>query len=249
MNILIVDDEPLARARLQGLLSELEGNHQVVGVAANGRDALKFAAELAPDLILLDIRMPVMDGLETARHLATLEHPPAVVFTTAYGDHALAAFEAHAVDYLLKPIRKSRLAQALDKAVTPTRAQLAALGQAEPPANDGQRARTHLSALSHGRIQIIPIQDIIYFQADQKYISVYHRNGEVLIEESLSTLESEFGERFVRIHRNALIAANSLVGMEKDENGHAYALLRDCETRLAISRSHVAQVRRWLRGG
>lgn len=248
MNILIVDDEPLARARLEGLVGELEGNHHVVGVASNGRDALKLAAELAPDLVLLDIRMPVMDGLETARHLATLEHPPAVVFTTAYGDHALAAFEAHALDYLLKPIRKTRLAQALDKALIPTRAQLFALGQATPPAPNGQRARTHLSALSHGRIQIIPIQDIIYFQADQKYISVYHHHGEVLIEESLSTLENEFGERFVRIHRNALVAANRLIGMEKDENGHAQALLRDCDTRLAISRSHVAPVRRWLRG-
>lgn len=240
MNILIADDEPLARARLQDLLGEL-GHYRVVGTAGNGAEALARAGELHPDVILLDIRMPGMDGLEAARHLGTLQQPPAVIFTTAYGDHALEAFEANAVDYLLKPIHKERLEHALRKARQLSRTQAAALQQS------GARARTHISALAHGNIQLVPVSDIIYFKADQKYVTVRHAHGEVLIQDSLKTLETEFGERFLRIHRNALVALPFIRGMERDRSGNFQINLAGVDERLEVSRRHVAGVRKSLR--
>ena len=133
MKVLITDDEPLARDRLRRLLVEI-GNIEIVGEAASGGEALELSERTRPDLVLLDIRMPGLDGLEPAAHLAAQEQPPAVVFTTAYGDHALAAFEASAVDYLLKPIRRERLEQSLDKARRLNRLQLDALKRARPAA-------------------------------------------------------------------------------------------------------------------
>ena len=115
MRILIVDDEAPARQRLQQLLEDL-GGHEIVGEAANGQDALKLSSQLDPDVILLDIRMPGMDGMECARHISARENPPAVVFTTAYDQYAIEAFEARAVGYLLKPVRKERLENALSQA-------------------------------------------------------------------------------------------------------------------------------------
>ncbi|HLA75866.1 MAG TPA: LytTR family DNA-binding domain-containing protein [Gammaproteobacteria bacterium] len=241
MRILIADDEPLARARLRELTNELADNN-VIGEAANGKEVLLKTEELQPDLILLDIRMPGMDGLEAARHLALLPTPPAVIFTTAFGDHALAAFETHAVDYLLKPIHPERLAIALLKAKRLTQAQATALQQGST-----QRARSHISALMHGRIQLVPVADVIYFRADQKYVSVYFATGSVLIEDSLKTLETEFGERFLRVHRNALVAYRFVTGMEKNAQGQFEICLQGVAERLEISRRHLAAVRKRLK--
>lgn len=178
MKILITDDEPLARDRLRSLIDELDVG-RVVGEAANGKEALQQCDRLQPDVLLLDIRMPEMDGIEAAMHLTNLERPPAVIFTTAFGDHALAAFEAHAVDYLLKPIRSARLQEALQKTRQLNRAQLQSLQQVEtPPA-----ARSYISARVRESIELIPIEEILYFRADQKYVAVRHLHGEVLIEE------------------------------------------------------------------
>lgn len=243
MKILIVDDEALARARLRSLTEEMAGI-DVAGEAANGKQALFAASELAPDVILLDIRMPVMDGLEAAQHLATLENPPAVIFTTAYGDHALAAFEAHAVDYLLKPIRKERLRQALDKAGKLNRVQLHAVTRNE---SGDTHARTHISSHSAGRIQLVAVADILYFQADHKYVTVRHTGGEVLIEASLKSLEEEFAGHFTRIHRNALVANAHLIGMAKNKEGHYEVMLRGSDDRLEVSRSHLPLVKKRLK--
>lgn len=253
MKVIIADDEALARQRLRLLLSEIEGI-DIAGEAANGKQALLLSNDLTPDIILLDIRMPLMDGLEAARHLGTLENPPAVIFTTAYSDHALAAFEAHAVDYLLKPIRKERLIHALDKASKLNRAQRHAVIQT---GNDNQqntrRTRTHISARTGEKIQLVAVPNIIYFQADHKYVTVRFaapdqvgQAGQVLIEESLKALEDEFFERFVRIHRNALVAHAHISGMIKSKEGHQEITLRGISDQLEISRSHLSAVKKLI---
>ena len=242
MKILIVDDEPLARKRLERLLEEIGGCH-VVGEAANGTDALLRSSELNPDIVLLDIRMPEMDGIETAKQLARLANPPAIVFVTAFSDHALSAFEAHAVDYLVKPIRKERLEQALAKAHTLNRAQLATLAKADTPPT----GRSHLSVTVRGNMELIPIDDVFYFHADQKYVRVRSARGEALIEDSLKQLEDEFPQRFIRIHRNALVAVAHIAGIEKDNIGHCYLKLRHGDEKLEISRRLLPDVRRHLK--
>jgi len=177
LRVLIVDDEPLARARLRGLL-EARADVQVAGEAADGQAALDACARLHPDLVLLDIAMPGIDGLDTARHLATLQPPPAVVFCTAYDEHALSAFEARALDYLVKPVRGERLEAALDK----VRTFLAGRSHQRDDAPHAQ-ARTHLCARLRGSLRMIPVDDIRYLQADEKYVAVHHARGEDLIEE------------------------------------------------------------------
>ncbi len=243
MKILIADDEALARTRLRRLVEEIDG-YDIVGEAANGREALLLSDKTQPDVLLLDIRMPGMDGLEAARHLATLENPPAVIFTTAYGDHALEAFAAHALDYLLKPIRKERLAQALTHVRKLNRAQSAALSSV-----DAAQARSHICARVRGTLQLVPVGEIVYFLADQKYVTVRHSGGSVLIEESLKTLETEFSTAFTRIHRNALVAAAHIIGLERDNDGHVHVRLHGVTERLEVSRRHAAELRQRLVGG
>lgn len=242
MKILIVDDEPLARKRVARLLEEI-GNCNVVGEAGNGKEALLRSEELTPDIVLLDIRMPEMDGIETARQLARLTHPPAVIFTTAFTDQALNAFEAQAVDYLVKPIRKERLQQALEKAHKLNRAQLARIAHSE----SAPRGRTHLNVTVRGNIELVPVEDILYFQSDQKYTRVRSAHGEALIEDALKQLEEEFPERFLRIHRNALVAVAHITGIEKGALGSCFVKLRGLDERLEISRRHLAQVRKLLK--
>jgi len=240
VKILIADDEAPARTRLRRLVEEIDG-HDIVGEAANGREALLLSDKTQPDVLLLDIRMPGMDGLEAARHVATLENPPAVIFTTAYGDHALEAFAAHALDYLLKPIRKERLAQALTHVRKLNRAQSAALSNVETA-----QARSHICARVRGALQLVPVGEIVYFLADQKYVTVRYSEGSVLIEESLKALETEFAAAFTRIHRNALVAAAHIVGLERDDDGHVHVRLRGVTERLEVSRRHAAELRQRL---
>lgn len=240
MKIIIADDEAPARTRLRRLVDEIAG-HEVVGEAGNGREALLQAEQQHPDLLLLDIRMPGMDGLEAARHLAALENPPAVVFTTAYGDHALEAFAAHAVDYLLKPIRKERLEAALTQVRKLNRAQLALLSGGTVPA-----ARSHICARVRGDLQLVPLGDVRYFLADQKYITVRHGAGALLIEESLKSLEQEFAGRFVRVHRNALAALAHVSGLTRDAQGLVQLQLRGVPECLEVSRRHLRELRKIL---
>jgi len=242
MKVLVVDDEMPARARLRRMLEAMNGC-SVCGEAADGEEALSQCAQLQPDVLLMDIRMPSMDGLEAARHLLALERPPAVIFTTAYSEHALAAFEAHAVDYLLKPVRQERLAEALENTRRLTRVQATALLLSE--SEGGVRKR--ICARVRGSLQLIPVEEIRYFLADQKYVTIGTSDSRVLIEESLKSLEEEFPERFVRIHRNALIARAFLVGLERDTGGQIRARLRDVEESLEISRRHIAAMRRLVK--
>lgn len=239
--ILIVDDEQPARRRLRDLLADCAPAcpHVVVGEAADGREALERAATLAPDVVLLDIHMPRMDGLECAGHLQRLASPPAIIFTTAFDTHACRAFELNAVDYLLKPVRAERLAQALAKAARLVPETLAALRDALPG------GRGHLSVNEKGRIVLVPVADIVYLKAELKYVTVHTEAREFLIEESLARLEAEFPGRFARIHRNCLVAAERIREIGKlpgEEDGH-FVRLVGLDERLPVSRRQYSLLR------
>jgi two-component system response regulator AlgR len=247
MRVLIADDEAPARKRLSNLVQEIGEGLEVVAEAATGADVLRSYGQLQPDVLLLDIRMPRPDGIEVAKALAELGEPPAVIFTTAYEEHALQAFEGHAVDYLLKPVRRERLAEALTRARRVNRAQIAALG--DLASGSGRPARTHICAQLRGSLEVVPLDEVVYFQADHKYVTVRHRGGELLIEESLKSLESEFAGRFLRIHRNALVAITCLAGLVRMPEGQCLARLSAVDEQLEISRRHLPQVRKLLRRG
>ncbi len=241
MRVMIVDDEKPAQDRLSSILGAKNGYH-VCAAASNGLEAIRYAEEHKPDVALMDIRMPGMDGLEAARHLSDMEEPPAVIFTTAFGEHALEAFETQAVAYLLKPIREEKLLNALDKASKLNKAQLAQLSAGE------ENSRTHICARVRGNLELIPITEIAYFQADQKYVTVRHMQGEVLIEEPLKSLEDEFAKDYIRVHRNALVSKTRMAGLNKTPEGRFQLVLKGMDDKLEISRRHVAEVRRFLKG-
>ena len=241
LRVMIVDDEAPARLRLRDLLGECGSELPLVvtGEAASGPAALELLSQAAADVVLLDIRMPEMDGIEVAQHLQQIEHPPAVVFATAYDDYAIRAFELHAVDYLLKPIRLERLKAALARARTAPLRPEALRELARAP-------RTHLSAQERGRIHLIPVTDVIYLKAELKYVSVRTAAREYLIEESLTRLEQEFGARFVRVHRNCLVARAAVRGFERSEEGgeaHWEVVLTGVDERIALSRRQQHVVR------
>lgn len=242
MKILIVDDEPLARQRLSGLIQNLDG-YTICAEASNGREALQQAQTHKPDIILLDIRMPGIDGLETAHHLNQLSRPPAVIFTTAFSDHALQAFETHAVDYLLKPVKQERLNDALQSATRLTRPQLKELN-AKP---EESSIRSHICVKVRGALELIPLNEVRYFMADHKYVTLRTLDHEYLIEEPLKSLEEEFGHLFTRVHRNALVADQYILGLEKNADGHCVVNIQDLEDQLEISRRHLPQVRKKIK--
>ena len=240
MKILIVDDEQLARERLQRHLLELDSSYELIQ-AENGLVALEQSKQHSPDIVLLDIRMPGMDGIETATKLSTLDIPPAIIFTTAYDEYALDAFDTHAIAYLLKPIRKEKLGKALQAAKRLNKVQLQNI---QPEKSETQDK--HLSVRIHSGLRKIELDDIFYFQAEQKYVTVKYRHGEVLIEESLKSLEARFSETFIRIHRNALISKQQLIAIRKDQQGRYLTELKDVDEKIEVSRRHVAEVRKFL---
>jgi len=246
LRVLIVDDEAPARSRMNDVLTDCaqELSLEVVGAAANGRAALELLGREPCDVVLLDVRMPEMDGIELAQHLLKLQRPPAVIFATAYDAYALKAFEVNAVDYLLKPIRASRLKEALARAWT-----------ARPPRPEAlrelQRApRAHLSAQERGKIELIPIGDVLYLKAELKYVTLRTVRGEHLIEESLTRLEEEYAERFVRVHRNCLVARAAVRGFERagdDGESHWVVLLNGIDEKLPVSRRQQQVMREFSR--
>ncbi len=247
MRILIVDDEAPARARLHRLIDEIDGDYEVVGEAADGETAVSACIDDDADVVMLDVQMPGASGLEVAERLAELEPPPAVILVTAYPEYALDAFERKVADYLVKPVRRERLTAALQRVQVATRPQREAASAAPVPA-DANRRR-HLSAHYRGGVQTVPMEDIIYLLAEQKYVTVRHTSGTMLVDESLKALEQEFPDLFTRIHRNALVATERLVGLEKGTEGSSLAVLGGCDERLAVSRRHLPDVRRFLRHG
>lgn len=242
--ILIVDDEAPARRRLRELIGDCAAVMplEVAGEAGDGHEALTVLNEHTVDVVLLDIRMPGMDGIELARHLLKLAAPPAIIFTTAYDAYAVKAFELNAIDYLLKPIRAERLALALKKAITNNAVAAASLAQLAP------KARTHLSINERGRVVLVPVKDIVFLRAEQKYVTIKTLAREFLLEESLVSLEQEFAEEFVRVHRSALVAKSAIEGFERAaavEGGeaHWHVMLRGLPERLPVSRRQQHIVR------
>jgi two-component system response regulator AlgR len=241
--VLIVDDEQPARERLQSLVAELPG-WAVTGACANGTDALALVGKLRPAVVLLDIRMPGMTGIEVARHLGALEEPPAIMFTTAYDEYALEAFDSHAVGYLLKPVRRERLEGALKHASRLSPPQLRTLATPEQPLG----ARQHIAARVRDELKLIPVKDIRFFRAEQKYVTVRHARGEDLIDESLRQLEDEFARDFVRVHRSLLVAVTHIEALEHTADGYELRLRGDAVT-LSVSRRQVADLRKRMTGG
>ncbi|WP_456373942.1 LytR/AlgR family response regulator transcription factor [Thiolapillus sp.] len=237
MKLLVVDDEALARQRLRALLDGLGTAYEVVGEAENGEQAVALCREQPVDLVFMDIHMPGMDGLEAAAQISCQQPPPAVIFTTAYSEHALDAFEVHAVDYLLKPIRKEKLEAALQKATRLTR----------PLSRVDEPQEAWLTSRYRGGMQRIALSDVYYFRADSKYVMVRHKGGESLLEDSLVSLEKRFPDRLLRIHRSVLVRRSILSGLEKTLDGGVQVVFADIDDRLDISRRHVPAVRRLLK--
>ena len=243
LRVLVVDDEAPARNRLRDLLADCAAKMplQIAGEAATGRQALDMLPACNADVVLLDIRMPEMDGIETAQHLRKLDHPPAVIFTTAYDAYALKAFEVHAVDYLLKPIRLARLHDALMRARTLAPLQDEILREMKPD------ARTHLSINERGRIHLIPVSEVLFLKAELKYVTVRTAAREYLLEESLAKLEQEFFGRFVRVHRNCLVAKEAIRGFERavdaEGEGHWVVVLNNVDEKIDVSRRQQHIVR------
>jgi len=248
LSVMIVDDEAPARQRLRDLLADVavEVPNAVVAEAANGLLAIAAIEGLAVDVALVDIRMPKMDGIELARHLVQLEHPPVIIFVTAYDAYAVQAFELNAIDYLVKPVRAQRLAAALHK-----------VHYSRPPvvpqvlAQIQQGARTHLSCHERGRLLLIPLTEILYLKADLKYVTARTASREYLLDESLTHLEQEFSERFIRLHRSVLVAREAIAGFEKsatdDTETQWQALLRGIPEKLPVSRRQWPLVKSYAR--
>lgn len=228
--VMVVDDEPLAQQRLISLLDEI-GGYEVVAQAANGEEAVDQYQSKLPDIVLMDIRMPVMDGLQAAQELKAKGILTKIIFTTAYDEHALSAFEASAVDYVLKPVAMDRLKQALEKAQR---------------IQDPQVTEESICAQSHGKIELIPIKNVVYFQAEHKYITVRHIDGEAIIEDSLVNLERRY-PHLLRIHRNALVNGQYLMAMEKQALGPLQVKFRGIDDRLEVSRRHISNLRKYLK--
>lgn len=249
LRLFLVDDELPALNRLQDILSDCahECPNQVIGTATNGMSALPQIAEHDIDVVILDIQMPQMSGIEIAKKLMNLAKPPAVIFATAFEDYGVAAFDVRAVDYLLKPIRQDRLLTALKRVLelrqpssTPT----------EAPRHDGMRS--HFSVTERGRIHLIPIGEARFLKAEQKYITLRTRDREYLLEDSLTKLEDEFGSKFVRIHRNCLVSRDNIAGFEREvqDGGEAHwvVVLRDVPERLPVSRRQQHIIKDFKKG-
>jgi two-component system response regulator AlgR len=240
--VLIADDEGPARSRLRDLLDDCRESFPLalVDEARTGREVLDVLNREKVDIVLLDIRMPDMDGLEAARHIAGMPAPPAVIFTTAFDSYAIKAFEVNAIDYVLKPIRLERLLTALRKTRAGTPLSREALDAA------ANQPRRHLSVHERGKIHLVPVAEILYLRAELKYVTVRTAQREYLVEESLTRLEEEFGDVFVRVHRNCLVARAAIGGFERnaDESESGWAVvIKATGEKLAVSRrqQHVVK--------
>ena len=243
LRVLVVDDEAPARRRLRDLLDDCTSALPltVIGEAQHGREALELLQSAPVDLVLTDIHMPDMDGVELARHLLKLPHPPVVIFTTAFHEHAVQAFEVNAIDYLMKPIRVQRLLSALQK--VPRLRPVTSEKLAQIPA----LARRFLSVTERSRVVLVPVDEVVYLKAELKYITIRTAQREFLLEESLTKLETEFGNRFVRVHRNCLVARDHIRGFERrvndDGDAHWEVSLAGVQETLPVSRRQQFVVR------
>lgn len=245
--VYLADDEEPARARLKELLADVSGEvaTRVVGESANGLELIERLPASGARVLLLDIQMPGISGLEVARHLAALEVPPAIIFVTAHDRHAVEAFELNALDYLMKPVRGERLAAALKKA------QAAEPAEGERFARASRASREYFSVAERNRITLIPVGDVVYLKAELKYVTLRTRAGEHLIEEPLVAIEKEFAGRFIRVHRNCLVARERIRGFERGKSGAGgedeemqwNVVLEGVDERLPVSRRQWSTVK------
>jgi two-component system response regulator AlgR len=270
LRLFLVDDEAPARVRLRTLLGDIAAQcpHQVVGEADSGITALPLIVQTRPDLVFLDVQMPGMNGIELAGHLLRQVPGIAIVFITAFDEYAVQAFDVQALDYLLKPVRATRLAAALQRvaALRPTPVVPTAGGDAGagPGANVAGAvagdidpatarkvaqvaqvagvlhiARQHFSVQERGRVLLVPVTDVLYLRAEQKYVTLKSREREYLIEDSLVSIEEELASQLVRVHRNALVARSAIAGVERagSEAGDSWqVIVHGVPERLPISR-------------
>lgn len=237
-HILIADDEPLARERLRRLVEALPG-YRVCGEAADGDTTLQQVAALEPDILLLDIRMPGMDGMEAAARLEQLANPPALIFCTAYDHYAIQAFDVQATAYLLKPVRREALADALARAGRVNRVQLHTLGNLN-------REDEQLAVRTHRGTELIDLADLLYCEADQKYVTLHHTHGETVCDFTLKELESTYPRHLLRIHRHTLVGVRFIQALKRTPDGQNLVTLRDGRGDLPVSRRHASSVRQWL---
>ena len=244
MKILITDDEPLARERLRHLLQQINGDYQSLDhEACNGEEAVRFCHQYQPDIVLLDIQMPVLGGIEAAAQIRKAEQPPAIIFCTAYDDRALDAFDVQADGFLLKPIRKQELQRALRQAAQPNRLQMATILHQPAHEND----KNHIAVTTLRGVELIPVNDTLYFMADSKYVTAcYMKAGqisEIILDETLKTLEKLYTPQFIRVHRNALVSRKAIESLIRHHSGHYFIKLKELPTPIAVSRRHVSQVK------
>jgi len=239
LNVMLVDDEALARARLRRML-EAEADYQVVAEACNGEQAIEQAAQHAPDIILMDIRMPGVDGLQAAQQLGQIENPPAIIFCTAYDEYAISAFDVQAVGYVLKPVRRPALLDALCRAQRLSRVQLNVLHSETP---ERPETRAHLSVSTTAGLELLPLDNISHFRADHKYVMAYCAGREHVVDESLKVLEQDFEPRFLRIHRNCLVSVVYIEAILRTKTGQSQVRLRGIDKPLTVSRRHLSQVK------
>ncbi|HKW37882.1 MAG TPA: LytTR family DNA-binding domain-containing protein [Burkholderiales bacterium] len=243
IRVVIVDDEQPARVRMRELLEDCRADlpHSVAGEAANGVDGLQVVVAAQADVVLVDIHMPEMSGIEFARHLQVLERPPAVIFVTAHDQYAVEAFEVNALDYLTKPVRAARLLTALRKAANGARLNRGVLESIDPA------PRRHFSVAERGRLTLVPVAEVIYLRAELKYVTLRTREREHLVEESLTQIEQEFGSVFVRIHRNCLVARRRIRGFERGAETEGEVgwsvVLEGLDERLPVSRRQWPQLK------
>jgi two-component system response regulator AlgR len=256
LRVLLVDDEELARVRLRSLVHSCEAPvARVVGEAANATQALVWLATQACDLVLLDVQMPGRDGTQLAAELRGMTPSPAVVFVTAHAEHALRAFDLDAVDYLTKPVRRERLQAALQRvaqrlapraAAAASDASAGAAPASEPPS---------IVVTDRHRLRRVPLSEVLYFKAELKYVTLRTADASYLLDESLAELEPRVGERFLRVHRNALVARGAVRALERrvlpgtgaEDGGEGWAVcIAPVDEWLAVSRRQAAAVREAL---
>jgi len=233
LNILIIDDEQPARDRLRRLLNELP-RCEVVGEAASSKEALERISELSPDMLLLDISMPGMDGMSLARVLREGGAAPAIIFCTAYQDQALNAFEVEALDYVVKPVRIERLETAIEKA------------RKYVGSEQGTEEDQYVRSTVGGKVVLTPVHRVICLVSEDKYTTVTHEKGSTVIDESLTELEQKYPGLFFRVHRNALVSRKHLRGLERSTEGHTYVLLSGTDRKPEVSRRNISSLRKLL---
>ena len=250
LKVLIVDDEDLARLRMRSLLADCASPAaEVAGEAGSAAEALHWLAGNYADLVLLDINMPGLDGLQLAERLRASPHPPKIVFVTAHATHALKAFEIDAVDYLTKPVRRARLQEALVR----VEQRLDRAAPAAPAKNAAPTEQPVLVVSDRGRVQRVPVADILYLRAELKYVTLRTAAHAYVLDDSLSDLEQRLGDVMLRIHRNALVARTAVTKLERraptegDGDGEGWAVqVGATQEWLQVSRRQLTQVRELL---